>query len=149
MLCTGCTGSFALTRKVWEFHRGMENKWVDELVFLVCAILPVYSIATLVDAVIINSIEFWSGENPVMAKKVIKSGDSTIMMTKLSDTQIKLDMDGKTFMLVKSDKGVRMQDTAGKELFLASAKDGSVAVTDANGTVVKTFSASDRKSMMI
>ena len=30
----GCTGSFGLTKKVYQFHRGQDGKWMDELVFL-------------------------------------------------------------------------------------------------------------------
>ena len=65
VFATGCTGSFMLTRKVYNFHRTMDDKWVDELAFLGCIILPVYGLATLGDAIIFNSIEFWSGENPI------------------------------------------------------------------------------------
>src|SRR5476651_110347 len=62
---TGCTGSFNLTRKVYNFHRSQSDKWSDELCFLIVALIPVYSLATLADAIVFNSIEFWTGKNPV------------------------------------------------------------------------------------
>lgn len=65
ILLAGCTGPFALTKKVHTWQTGFEEKWVDEAAFLGCVILPVYSLCTLGDAVIFNSIEFWTGDNPM------------------------------------------------------------------------------------
>ena len=64
---TGCFGNFELTKKVWKFNKeSSQDKWVQEIVFLVLAILPVYGGASFLDAVVFNSIEFWTGENPVL-----------------------------------------------------------------------------------
>ena len=65
ILSVGCTGPFALTKKVHEWQTSPEEKWVDEAAFLGCVILPVYGISSLADAVIFNSVEFWTGENPM------------------------------------------------------------------------------------
>ncbi len=59
-----CVGTFTLTLKVHGFVRGIANPWISWLVFLVCVIIPVYGLAILVDAIVLNSIEFWSGGNP-------------------------------------------------------------------------------------
>src|SRR4051812_41894210 len=61
----GCTGSFMLTKKVYNWHRGMGDKWGDEFGFLLCVLVPVYGISTFADAIVFNSIEFWTGNNPV------------------------------------------------------------------------------------
>lgn len=65
ILLTGCTGPFALTKKLHTWQTGFENKWVDEVAFLGCVILPIYGLATLGDALIFNSVEFWTGDNPM------------------------------------------------------------------------------------
>ena len=65
ILLTGCTGPFALTKKLHSWQTGFDDKWVDEVAFLGCIILPVYSLATLADGLILNSVEFWTGENPM------------------------------------------------------------------------------------
>lgn len=67
VLLTGCTGPFQLTKNLHKWQTSPENKWGDEAIFLGCVILPVYGIATLGDALIFNSIEFWGGENPIKA----------------------------------------------------------------------------------
>ena len=38
---------------------------MNELVFIAFWIVPVYEISMLADVLVINSIEFWSGSNPV------------------------------------------------------------------------------------
>jgi hypothetical protein len=67
ILLTGCTGPFQLTKNLHKWQTGQDDKWVDEVMFLGCVILPVYGLATLGDALIFNSIEFWGGENPIQA----------------------------------------------------------------------------------
>ena len=67
VLLTGCTGPFQLTKNLHKWQTSPEEKWMDEVVFLGCIILPVYGLATLGDALIFNSIEFWGGENPIKA----------------------------------------------------------------------------------
>ena len=65
---TGCFGSFALTRRLYDFNKSFGSKLVQTIVFWVFCILPVYEIATLGDAVIFNLIEFWTGGNPLAMK---------------------------------------------------------------------------------
>lgn len=70
MLCsstlfTSCIGSFGLTNKVLSWNNTIDNKFVNELVFIAFWIVPVYEISALADVLVINSIEFWSGDNPV------------------------------------------------------------------------------------
>lgn len=62
---TSCIGSFSLTKKVMEWNGEIGNKFVNELVFIAFWILPVYEVTSIADLVVINSIEFWSGENPI------------------------------------------------------------------------------------
>lgn len=65
ILLTGCTGPFVLTKNLHTWQTSFEDKWVDEVAFLGCIILPVYGLATLADGLIFNSVEFWTGENPM------------------------------------------------------------------------------------
>lgn len=60
-----CYGPFRLTKQVHKFNGNFEEKWVSEVVFLGCIILPVYGLAMLGDGLIFNSIEFWGGKNPI------------------------------------------------------------------------------------
>ena len=66
---TGCYGSFRLSTKLHNWNGQVSNKkFVNELVFLGFCILPAYELCLLGDALIFNSIEFWSGNNPISMK---------------------------------------------------------------------------------
>ncbi len=65
-LLAGCFGSFRLTNAVWEFNRDLSDSIiVQEVVFLAFVIVPVYGVATFVDAIVLNTIEAFTGENPI------------------------------------------------------------------------------------
>jgi hypothetical protein len=49
------------------WNKSVGDKWVNELVFLVLCIVPAYEVAWFIDGVILNSIEFWTGDNPAQA----------------------------------------------------------------------------------
>lgn len=67
MTLSSCIGSFALTNKVLSWNNQVGNKFVNELVFFAFWVLPVYEVTSIADLLIINSIEFWSGSNPMSA----------------------------------------------------------------------------------
>jgi hypothetical protein len=63
---SGCFGRFEALRMVYDFNEDIhEDKWVVWVSFLVLSIVPVYGIAVLADVIIFNSVEFWTGQNPV------------------------------------------------------------------------------------
>ncbi|HSN05439.1 MAG TPA: DUF3332 family protein [Nitrospira sp.] len=68
---TACYGPFNLTRNVYHWNSGVKgsgevsDKWMKELVFFGMIVVPVYMFSALLDAFIFNSIQFWSGQNPV------------------------------------------------------------------------------------
>ena len=61
---TSCIGSFAMFNKLKDWNETVSSKGVNELVFIAFWIIPVYEVALLSDLIVLNSIEFWSGENP-------------------------------------------------------------------------------------
>lgn len=74
---TGCFGSFSATRKLYTYNKSMGDKWVQEFVFLAFTLIPVYSIVAAGDALIFNSVEFWTGDNPITSVSVTGSEDGT------------------------------------------------------------------------
>ena len=73
---TSCIGSFSLTNKLMTWNKGVSNKFVNELIFFAFWVLPVYEVTAIADVLVLNSIEFWSGSNPVASgTKVIDGKD--------------------------------------------------------------------------
>lgn len=67
-LMSGCYGSFKLTSGLYNWNGSVGSKFVNELVFLAFVIVPVYEVAAFIDAVALNTIEFWTGGNPMSMK---------------------------------------------------------------------------------
>ncbi|MCK5834226.1 MAG: DUF3332 family protein [Lentisphaeria bacterium] len=117
MLLTSCTGPFQLTQKLHTWQTGFDDRWIDELAFLGCVLLPVYGISAFADAIVFNSIEFWTNENPIA---------STETMTK----------DGQTAQLAyQADGKVRVETESGQVFFLEKTGD-TVVTTDVEGNMV-------------
>ena len=98
LMTTSCIGSFALTNKLLSWNKQVGNKFVNELVFFAFWIIPVYEVSALADILVINSIEFWSGDNPVASgKKVIDGKDGRYIV----------ECDGKGYTITsENDKSV-------------------------------------------
>ena len=68
MLTSSCVGSFSLFNRLANWNRQATNeKFLNELIFII--ISPAYAICGMADALVLNTIEFWSGNNP-MAQRV-------------------------------------------------------------------------------
>ena len=65
LLFSSCIGSFGLWNTLKNWNENTGNKFVNEIVFLAFHIIPVYEFAYLADIIVLNSIEFWTGSNPV------------------------------------------------------------------------------------
>jgi hypothetical protein len=93
VLASGCYGGFNLTRSLYKWNGNIEaskdkqaNTVVQSLVMVVLVIVPVYGLATLADALVVNSIEFWTGKNPVTVKaepaiRTVDKGDERYVQT--------------------------------------------------------------------
>lgn len=80
-IMTSCIGSFSLTHKLLSWNETVGNKFVNELVFFAFWVLPVYEVSALADVLVLNSIEFWSGENPVACgTKVVEGNDGRYLV---------------------------------------------------------------------
>lgn len=75
LLFSSCIGSFSLTNSVISWNKEIGHKFVNELVFVAFWILPVYEVTALADLLVLNSIEFWTGDNPLEASTKIIDTD--------------------------------------------------------------------------
>lgn len=144
----GCYGSFNLVRKVHKFNGTLGNKFVNEVGFIVMNIVPVYGVAAFVDAVVLNTIEFWTGKNPSDASNdlVVPLNEQTALTLRSSDGTIQFtsrtDAGSIQYVIVKGDDGTTIKDVDGKVLARCSATpEGGMRVYDGNGTFVAECSA--------
>lgn len=78
VLANSCIGSFTLSKRTLGWNRNINNKFVNELVFVAFWIIPVYEVCGLADMLVLNSIEFWGGTNPMekaTSTRTVKGSD--------------------------------------------------------------------------
>ena len=96
MTLSSCIGSFALTNKLLNWNNQIGNKFVNELVFFAFWIIPVYEVTSIADVLVLNSVEFWSGTNPIACgKKVIDGHDGRYLV----------ECDGKGYTITSCNDG--------------------------------------------
>ena len=163
MFVSGCYGPFLLTRKVWKWNGEVsDNKWVVEVVYLLTAhLLPVYGIAGLADAVIFNSVEFWTGENPLKesdantapkTKRLVR-GDEEILLTgaehRLLIEQLRNGQPAASLRIERQGETTVAFDGSGKLLFTAQTRpDGRVIIADAQGKQVASYTADQAQRLL-
>lgn len=89
----GCYGNMSLTKQVYNWNGSLSDKYVQQIAFWVMNIVPVYSAASFIDVVLLNTIEFWTGSNPIAMNeteqqiKYTRNGDKTIQY-KISQNKV-------------------------------------------------------------
>jgi len=150
LLLSSCIGSFNLSKKVLAWNQTIDSKFVNELVFVALWIVPVYEVCILADILVINSIEFWSGENPVEAGIVKKvQGENGIYTVETLDNGYKIqNEEGQEMNLVydkstntwnavadgKTTKLVKMDDDNKAIVYLPNGQEKSVELSN-NGVL--------------
>jgi len=103
VVLTGCFGSFSLTKKAYNFNKGLGDKWIQWVVYLVIG-WEVAGITLVVDSLVLNSIEFWTGSNPVAQGDTYHETDAQgnqVVAVKMPD--------GSLFMQLKSVDGQKKE----------------------------------------
>ena len=60
---SGCLGPNHATAHLGKWNSELDGKWGNEVAFVL--LLPVYAVFSLGDVVIFNSIQWWTGDNPI------------------------------------------------------------------------------------
>jgi hypothetical protein len=142
-LSAGCFGKFQLTRNLYDINQSIDDKYVRSAATWIF-VIP-YALTGILDFVIFNVIEFWTGENPIASVPVTKvhaQGNARTVLT--------LSRDGSATVAVieryegeKPVSTLRVRDdgagnvaavetAAGRkvrEVLAVAASDGSVEVT--------------------
>lgn len=133
MLMPSCIGSFTLTNKLLTWNRQISNKFINEVVFFVFWVLPVYEVSGIADLLVLNSIEFWSGTNPVASgTKRVKGNDAEYL--------VKADKKGYTITNETDGTSTRLE---------FNSKEQSWNLLTPKGENVKLFTFVDESHIMV
>jgi hypothetical protein len=141
---SGCFGSFLLVRNLYEFNADVENEYLRSLLFWGLIIIPVYEFAALGDAVVLNVIEFWTGENPLESigapedVQVLRASRDVLRLKRLSPAGTVEEIE-----LVRVGERAGLARRADGEIVSAAEilGDGSIALTSSD--VVRVIAAED------
>ena len=138
MMCSSCIGSFGLFNKYEKWQCSMTgNKYVNGIVGLILQPI-VGGVCLLVDAVVLNTIEFWSGKSPVTAETLqqVKGQDGRIYAVKTTRKGYEIKSPtGEVTKLVYNEKEqswTMKQGGVTREIFRVNA-DGTIRATLADG----------------
>jgi hypothetical protein len=158
-LSAGCFGKFQLTRKVYDMNESIDEKYVRSAATWVFVIVQVYTVAALLDLIVFNVIEFWTGENPVAEAKVTKvyaqgNGKTVLTLSRDGSATVavieRYEGEGLVSTLRIRDDGLgkvaAVETAAGgkvREISAVATSDGSVDVTVATaaGTGTERYAA--------
>lgn len=129
---SSCIGSFNLSKKILNWNQIIDDKFVNELVFVALWIVPVYEIAILADVLVINSIEFWSGENPVQAG-IVK----------------KVEGENGVYTVETLENGYQIKNEEGQQVNLVYDKDTNTWSAVANEKTVKLIKIEDKNNAIV
>ena len=130
VLFSSCIGSFALSNKVLDWNNTIGDKFINEVVFLVLS--PVYVITAVADVLVINSIEFWTDSNPVLAGTVKKvQGEKGI------------------YAIETLENGYEITDEAGNKVLLTLDKESKTWYATTNGESHKIITLEDEKNAIV
>jgi hypothetical protein len=75
-MSSSCLGSYALFNTVKKWNGTLGDKWVNSVVHAALWFVPAYEFAFAADLLFLNTIEFWTGKNPVThASADLKAAD--------------------------------------------------------------------------
>ena len=121
---TGCIGKFAAFNGFREWNSKFTgNKFINWIIFVVLS--EVYLILLAVDSLVLNSLEFWTGSNPLA----------------VGDTYRETDANGNSVTAVKMEDGslyMRLDAASGETQELVLQRDEEIVrILDAKGNLLK------------
>lgn len=128
---SSCIGSFGLTNSVLSWNkRATGNKFVNELIFIL--ISPAYAVCSVADLLVLNSIEFWTGE-----KVIGQVGTTKDVMGK----------DGRMYAVKTLKNGYEITDPDGEKSYFVFNKKNKSWSYSKDGDIHELFSFNEDGSI--
>ncbi|MBP5771173.1 MAG: DUF3332 domain-containing protein [Bacteroidaceae bacterium] len=140
LVCSSCIGSFALFNKYEKWQCNMtSSKFVNAIVGFILQPI-VGGVCLVADAIVLNTIEFWSGNNPVSASvQEIIGRDGRLYAVKMTKNGYEVkDADGKVTVFThdeKTDSWSVIQNGVKRDLIRFNA-DGTIQATLPDGGTI-------------
>ena len=161
LMVSGCFGPFNLTRRLYRWNSEVSDKWGREFLFILLAWAPVYGLTLVGDAVVFNSMEFWTGKNPVDAppraglpsepaiKRIVRGQEEAVLTftrtaqgPRLVIEQFRAGVSAGTLTIERQDgRSIGVNEEGRVVLAAQSSADGRVVVSDGHGMQLANYPA--------
>ena len=143
LMTSSCVGSFQLTHRLAQWNKSAtKEKFLNEIIFLL--ISPAYPVCAVADALVLNTMEFWSGTNPLAdhigTKRTVQGQDGRYyaITTKRYGYEVKTP-DGETIRFAydkKTDSWTQEQHGKKTEIFRFNT-DGTIQASLSDGRTIR------------
>ncbi len=129
VIFSSCIGSHALFNRVYDMNKNVSgSKWLNEILYFAMWIVPVYEISLIGDIFVFNSIEFWTGKNPISAgTKKVKGADG-------KEYTVKSKKDGYTISQGKNSLDLKYDEKDNSWNVIAKGKSSKLMKMKEDGT---------------
>jgi hypothetical protein len=158
-LMLSCYGQFPMTHAVYQMNGNAGknlgedrtgHKLVQSVVMWVLVIIPVYPIAMFGDAVILNLIEFWSGDAVNISSTQERDGVQVALKSAASGREVVMTVSRNGKLLTEqhmnkvSPTTFEMRDASGQLTgTMLKTSTGDIQLNDAQGRTIRTLAAKD------
>ena len=143
----GCYGGFTATKTIYNWNGTVGDKWVNSIVMVALNIIPVYGIAGLADILILNTVEFWTGSNPL----AMQPGETeTRIVTvegkdyQLTATQNRMEIRS----LTESGEAVQLSYDPAQQAWFAETAEARRLIAREAGHVVTVYHADGQREVL-
>jgi hypothetical protein len=149
-LALGCYGRFPLTKAVYRLNGDISgDKWIRSIVFWIFLIIPVYELANLADAIVLNLIEFWTGESIDVSQGTDAAGNRVALVPSADGNEATLTVSSPDGTALHEGRFVRADESSwtildgngeaqGSVVYTA---DGSIEIRDTDNHVLRAIPA--------
>jgi len=149
LLFSSCIGPFNLSSKLLAWNQTVSDKFVNAILFVVLS--PAYVVTLAGDLLLFNTIEFWTGNNPIEAGVVKQvQGDNGVYTVETLEngyriedeagqiTQFVYDKESNTWSLVANEKTTKLitisDDNKNAIVYLPNGEERNVELSN-NGVL--------------
>ncbi len=162
-LMLSCYGRFPMTHAVYHMNNSIgrdigESRTGDKLAksvaFWVLVIIPVYEVAMVGDAIILNLVEFWTGDSVDIGSAQESDGVRVALQPTADRREAVLTVSHDDALITEqhvikiSSTAFEIRDVSGKltgKVFKTSA--GDIQLADAQGQIIRTLKALDLEAL--
>ena len=148
----GCYGTFPLTNALYRANGNISDSTIlNSIVMIILALFGAWGVCILVDAILLNSVEFWSGDDINISQSVTRDDGTTVTLAPgeaPATARLTVTREGQTqaeFLMVRDEGGVTtiFNEAGGIQGTVEQDGAGGFRFRDASGEMIGELDAEE------